>query len=81
MMGTSLRQEARIVDDRTAGNRKLSDLERWGIVIDAIESLDCLTTMVTVMDQNEEPVPHSVASLMQAVSCRLSTALSGIAVA
>lgn len=79
-MNAAMKQHARIVEDRTAATRKLSDLERWGIVIDAIESLDCLTTMVTVMDQNGEPVPHTVASLMQAVSCRLGTALSGTAV-
>ena len=79
-MGATLKQEARIVEDLSAARRDLDDLERWGIVIDAIESLDCLTTMVTVMDQNEEPVPHSLASLLQAVSYRLGTALNGVAV-
>lgn len=71
------KMQAQIIEDRAAGKRKLSDLERWGIVIDAIEGLNCLTTMVTVMDQNEEPVPHSIASLLQAVSCRLDAALGG----
>lgn len=52
-----------------------ADAERWGMVIEMQDALDCLATLIEGCDDKEVAVPHSVSTIIRLIGRRLDRPL------